>query len=79
MDKLDIFIGEFREYRIDDREWKEDINDRLRGVEVFVTSRRAVNERKAARGVSRRAYVAATIAALGVGVSLVLGFVNAVT
>lgn len=79
MDKLDVFLGEFREYRTDDREWKEDIAGRLRAVESFVTSKKAVSERDAARGVSRRAYVAATIGAIGVGVSLVLGIINAAT
>lgn len=79
MDKLDVFLGEFRAFIEADTSWKSSADGRLRKVEEFVTSKKAISERDAARGVSRRAYVAATIGAVGVGVSLVLGLVNAVT
>jgi hypothetical protein len=79
IDKLDVFMGEFREFRVDDRAWKDDIDKRILRVEAFVTSRRAVSERDDARGVSRRAYVAAVIAAVGIVVSIAISVVNAVT
>jgi hypothetical protein len=79
MTVLEMLIGEFREFRDDDRSWKEDTNKRLNRVEQFVTSKKAVEERDTARGVSRRAYVAATVAAAGVTASIVLGILNLVT
>lgn len=76
-DKLDVFLGEFRDFRDDDRDWKANISARVTVVEAFVTSKKAVEERETARGVSRRSYIASAIAALGVLFSLALGLVNA--
>lgn len=76
---LDQFVDEFREFRTDDRTWKVGMDDRLRRVETFVTSVTAIGERDEARGVSHRALVAATISAIGVGASLVLGLYNIVS
>lgn len=76
-DKLDVFLGEFREFRRDDRAWKSDMGRRMTGVEAFVVSKEAVEERESARGVSRRSYIASAIAALGVLISLALGVLNA--
>lgn len=45
-DKLDIFIGEFREFRVDDRDWKRETDKRLEVVEGFVTG--ALAERRVA-------------------------------
>lgn len=75
---LRIFLDEFREFREDDRTWKNDIDRRILGVEHYVTSRTAVAERDASRGVSRRAYVASAIAAVGIVVSIALGVANLV-
>lgn len=69
---LDVFIGEFREFRDDDRGWKDDIDKRLLSVEKYVTSKQAVSERDASRGVIRRSYIAATIAAAGVVLTIIL-------
>ena len=76
---LDMLVEEFREFRTDDRQWKVDIDGRILRVETFVTSRQAVSERDAARGVSRRSYVATIVGAIGIAVSVVLGIVNLVT
>lgn len=73
---LEALIGEFRAFRVDDSDWKESIDKRLRVSEEFVAGARAVAEREAARGVSRRAYIASIIAAVGILVSITLGFVN---
>jgi len=78
--QLAVFLGEFREFRQDDREWKKDIDKRLRLVETFTASRRAVVERDAAQAaavsMSRRAYVASAVAAIGIVASLLLGIFN---
>lgn len=76
MDKLDVFLGEFRAFIEADTSWKSGTDGRLRKVEEFVTSKKAIAERDAARGVSTRAYVASTIAAIGIVVSLVIGIMN---
>lgn len=76
---LRIFLDEFREFRTDDRNWKTDIDRRILKVESFVTSKLAVAERDAARGVTRRSYFASVIAAIGIIVSIVLGVVNLIT
>lgn len=78
-EKLDIFLGEWREFRRDDRTWKLDIEQRTRRMEVFIVSEEAEDERQRSRGVSRRAYVAATISAIGIVVSIVLGVFNALS
>jgi hypothetical protein len=74
---LDIFLGEWREFRQDDRIWKIDLEQRVRRMEEFVISEEAQDERARSRGVSRRAYVAATISAIGIVVSIILGIANA--
>ena len=76
---LSVFIGEFREFRTDDRAWKENIEPRLRNVETFITAERAKDKDASARGISRRSYVASAIAAVGVTVSIILGVVNFVS
>lgn len=76
---LEIFLGEWRDFRQDDRIWKLDLEQRVRRVEMFITSEKAEDERAAARGVSRRSYIASAVAAIGVAVSIVLGVVNYVT
>jgi hypothetical protein len=73
---LRMFIAEFREFRSDDRVWKLDIEQRTRRMENFITSEQAEEERRKSRGVSRRAYVAASISAIGIVVSIILGIVN---
>lgn len=75
-DKIDMLMAEFREFRIDDRNWKADIDERILSVEEFVTGKRAIARMDAARGVSRRAYLAAVIAAVGILVSIALNVVN---
>lgn len=74
--KLDIFLGEWRDFRQDDRIWKLDIEQRTRRMESFITSEQAEEERRKSRGVTRRAYVSATVAAIGIVVSIILGVVN---
>lgn len=76
---LDIFLGEWREYRRDDRNWKADLEQRVRRMEEYVIGEEAQDERAKSRGVSRRAYVAATISAIGIVVSIVLGVANALS
>lgn len=76
---LEVLMAEFREFRMDDRNWKQRTEVRLAKVENFVTSEKAIDEKEAARGVSRRAYVAASIAAAGVTASIVLGVLNLLT
>lgn len=73
---LGVLIGEFRQFRDQDAQWKNRIGQRLQLVEEHIAGQEAVQEKEAARGVSRRAYVAATIAAIGILVSIVLSIVN---
>ena len=77
-ERLDQLIAEFREFRKDDRDWKADHGPRLRRVEVYVAGQEAVDDREKARGVSRRAYLAAALTALGILVSIVLNIINLV-
>ena len=76
-DLLSMFVSEFREFRGDDREWKSDMDDRLRRVEAYVTSRRAVDERESSRAMVRRAWVASAISAIGVVIAILLRVLNA--
>lgn len=66
---------------IDERLGNDDsgLIKRVRHIEDFVASRIATEERATARGISRRAYVAAVIAALGVLWSVLIGIFNALT
>lgn len=75
-ERLDQLIAEFREFREDDRDWKNDHGPRLRRVEVYVAGQEAIEEKEKARGVSRRAYVAAAVAAAGIVVSICLNVIN---
>lgn len=77
--KLDVFMAEFREFRIDDRAWKARTDNRLVAVEEFVTSEKAIDEREQVLSFRRRAYIASGVAALGVGGSIALGVVNLLT
>jgi hypothetical protein len=52
---------------------------RVRLIETYVAGREAIDEREASRGVSRRAYIAAVIAAIGVAGSVGLGIANLLT
>lgn len=76
---LRMFIAEFREFRHDDRIWKLDLEQRTRRMETFIVSEEAQDERDKSRGVSRRAYVAATVSAIGIVASIILGVVNLVS
>lgn len=75
---LEVLIGEFREFRQDDREWKKDMGERVRGLEVFVASEDAEDDVVTAQGISRRAYFAIAASVAGTLVSVVLWVANLV-
>jgi hypothetical protein len=74
---LEVLIGEFRQFRDNDAEWKDSFDVRMRAVEAHVTGRKAVEARRVALIAGRRAYIAAVTAAIGVIASTVLGIYNA--
>lgn len=78
-DKLDVFMGEFREFRIDDREWKKDTDGRLKVVEGFVTG--ALAERRVASRArfTRRERVGIFVAVGGFIVGTVVQVLSLVT
>ena len=73
---LEVLVNEFRDFRRQDSSWKTENDRRLRLVEAYIAGEEAVEEREEARGVSRRAYLASAIAAIGIVVSIILGIVN---
>lgn len=76
---LEVFIGEFRDYRQSDEAWKKDIDTRIRKVESFVTQERTKDESVRKQGLTRRAQVGILISAVGVVASIVFNVAAFIT
>lgn len=76
---LEVFLGEWRQYREDDRVWKQGIDVWRRNVEAFIVSERTKDDEVRTTGMTRRARVALFFTALGVTVSTVFGAINVFT
>lgn len=73
---LDVFLGEFRQFRNHDTVWKAAQDKRLRVVEEYVAAEKAKDEEVVRQGISRRAQLGILASAIGVTASTVLGIVN---
>lgn len=73
---LDVFLGEFRQFRNHDSEWKAQQDKRLRLVEEYVAAEKAKDEQVVKAGISRRAQLGILFSAVGVIASTLIGIVN---
>ena len=80
---LELLSAFVRDWRNEDSEWKARTDERLRKVEIYVAADESaeLTEEKivTAAGISRRARNTLVVAAVGVGVTAVLGVVNLLT
>lgn len=80
---LELLSAFVRDWRREDAEWKERTDERLRKVEIYVAADESADAAKekivTAAGISRRARNTLIVAAIGVGVTVVLGVINLLT
>lgn len=75
---LKLVLDIVRDWREEDRAWKESTDSRLRTVEGYITGQQAKDSFADKAGVNRRAKLALAVSAIGVTVSTLVAVITLV-
>lgn len=76
---LRLVLDIVREWREEDREWKGDLDKRMRTVEGYISGQQAKDSAADKAGVNRRAKLALIVSAISVSVSTVMAVIAVAT